>query len=81
MRPPGAGRRLVAVSPSTLEKPPPRAVAPESDEDAGRVIAVLGGSRRKGSWEPPARLQVLAPMGGVDVKVKKLPLKKRLLPD
>ncbi len=60
MRPPGGGRRLAAVSPSTLQKRPPRAVAPEAFEDVGRVIAVLG---------------------GVDVKVKKLPLKKRLLPD
>jgi hypothetical protein len=67
MRPPGTGRRLVAVSPSPLEKPPPRAVAPESDEERGRVIAVLGGSSRKGSWEPPARLQVLALMGGVEL--------------
>jgi hypothetical protein len=67
MRPPGGGRRLAAVSPSTLEKPPPGAVAPEPDEDVGRVVAVLGGSSRKGSWEPPARLRVLALMGGVEL--------------
>ncbi len=67
MRPPGGGRRLAAVSPSTLEKPPPRAVVPESYEDVGRVVAVLGGSSRKGSWEPPARLRVLALMGGVEL--------------
>ena len=67
MHPPDGGRRLVAVSPSTLEKPPPRAVAPETYEDVGRVIAVLGGSSRKGSWEPPALLRVLALMGGVEL--------------
>jgi hypothetical protein len=67
MRPLGGGRRLAAVSPSTLEKRPPRGVAPESYDDVGRVVAVLGGSSRKGSWEPPARLRVLALMGGVEL--------------
>ena len=55
------------MSPSTLETPPPGAVVPESYEDVGRVIAVLGGSSRKGSWEPPARLRVPALMGGVEL--------------
>ena len=67
MRPPRGGRRLAAVSPSTLEKRPPRGVAPESYDDVGRVVAVLGGSSRKGSWEPPALLRVLALMGGVEL--------------
>ena len=39
----------------------------------------VGRVSRKGSWEPPARLQVLALMGGVDIRVKKLPLAKRLV--
>ena len=36
-------------------------------EDVGHVVAILGGTARKGSWEPPARLRVLALMGGVEL--------------
>jgi hypothetical protein len=38
------------------------------------VVAVLGGSGRKGSWEPPALLRVLAVMGGVELDFREADL-------
>lgn len=38
------------------------------------MVAVLGGSSRKGSWEPPARLRVLALMGGVELDFREADL-------
>ena len=38
------------------------------------MVAILGGASRKGSWEPPARLQVLALMGGVELDFREADL-------
>ena len=46
----------------------------EFEDDVGRVVAVLGGSARKGSWEPAAKLQVLALMGGVELDFREASL-------
>ena len=65
------------------DKPAVRAEAPlrarpsadlDLDADEGSVVAVLGGSARKGSWEPPARLRVLAVMGGVELDFREADL-------
>jgi hypothetical protein len=54
------------MSGSSLERPPPgEIVDDELEAEVGRVVAVLGGSARRGSWEPPALLKVYALMGGV----------------
>ena len=36
-------------------------------DERGTAIAIFGGSARKGSWEPPARLSVFSLFGGVEV--------------
>ena len=46
----------------------------ELEAEKGSVVAVLGGSARKGSWEPPARLRVLAVMGGVELDFREADL-------
>jgi len=38
------------------------------------VVAILGGSARKGQWEPPAYLRVLAVMGGVELDFREAEL-------
>ena len=43
-------------------------------DEVGRILAILGGSVRKGAWEPPARLQVLALMGGVELDFREADL-------
>lgn len=37
------------------------------DEESQTVFAVLSGATRKGRWEPPAELRVVAVMGGVNL--------------
>jgi hypothetical protein len=44
----------------------------ELEAEESSVVALLGGSARKGSWEPPARLRVLAVMGGVELDFRDL---------
>lgn len=44
----------------------PAAVA-EPREKMGWALAVLGGSRRRGLWKPPRRLNAVALMGGVEL--------------
>jgi hypothetical protein len=48
---------LPAVSPSVSAPPSAR----------GWALAVMGGSSRRGLWEPPRRLNALALMGGVEL--------------
>ena len=43
-------------------------------EETGYAIAVMGGSTRKGPWEPPERLYVVAFMGGVDLDFRQAAL-------
>ena len=38
------------------------------------MVAVLGGAGRKGHWEPPALLRVLAVMGGVELDFREADL-------
>ena len=57
--------------PASLAHPPAR-LPPE--EESGTVVAFLGGSTRKGSWEPPALLRVLAFMGGVELDFREADL-------
>lgn len=52
-------RAELHVASSELELDP-------SDEQ-GFVFALMSGAKRKGNWEPPARLAVGAVMGGVDL--------------
>ncbi len=82
-------RRLAALSVPTDDDRSPRSAAatpPPGDsppsghrdlalaDELGRVVAILGGASRKGSWEPPARLQVLALMGGVELDFREADL-------
>lgn len=46
------------------EKP---AQAPAEAEQHGRIVAILGGSTRKGQWHPPRNLRVFAVLGGVEL--------------
>jgi hypothetical protein len=46
----------------------------ELEAEESSVVALLGGSARKGSWEPPARLRVLAVMGGVELDFREADL-------
>jgi len=41
--------------------------APSDDDEAKpeRVFALMGGASRRGSWEPPSRVQVRCLMGGI----------------
>ena len=54
--------------------PPTRAELELLDRDEETVVAVLGGSVRKGQWEPPAHLRVLAIMGGVELDFREADL-------
>jgi hypothetical protein len=40
------------------------------DEERGWVVAILSGAARKGHWEPPAKLSLVAHLGGVDVDLR-----------
>ena len=46
----------------------------DPSEEEGRVLAVMGGAVRKGYWEPPARLRVIAVMGGVELDFREASL-------
>ena len=39
----------------------------DREEERGYVVAIMGGAVRKGSWDPPESLRVLALMGGVEL--------------
>ncbi len=56
-----------AATPPRGESPPPGHRDLALADEVGRVVAILGGASRKGSWEPAARLQVLALMGAVEL--------------
>lgn len=68
---------LVADLPDVGEerKPAPAARSSEFEvvlnsgavRDDGALIAILGGSSRKGVWQPPRHLRVVAMLGGVDL--------------
>jgi hypothetical protein len=62
---PGAG----ATTPARREPVPPAL-----QDEVGHVVAVMGGSGRKGRWEPPALLRVLAVMGGVELDFREADL-------
>jgi hypothetical protein len=47
-------------------------LAPE--DESGRVLAILGGTARKGAWDPPAYLRVTAVMGGVELDFREADL-------
>ena len=63
----GSRGEVSTARPSAVSTPPP-------DEESGLVIAIMGGSSRKGNWEPPARLRVFALMGGVDLDFREADL-------
>jgi hypothetical protein len=58
-----------------LRPPEPAATATDAPRlepgvtprENGYVLALLGGSRREGTWVPPRELRVLAAMGGVEL--------------
>lgn len=39
----------------------------EAEPERETILAIMGGSVRKGEWEPPEVLRILALMGGVDL--------------
>ncbi len=53
---------------------PTRAELELLERDEESVVAILGGAARKGNWEPPARLRVLAVMGGVELDFREADL-------
>ncbi len=64
---------LVAdLSPAGIE---PQSVDGETESGALRksqtVIAILGGSERRGTWRPARRIQAVAVMGGVDLDFRR----------
>jgi hypothetical protein len=46
----------------------------QPEESDGRVLAILGGSERKGYWEPPIHLRVYALLGGVELDFREASL-------
>lgn len=54
---------LPAPPPATLESA--RVAAPGTAPEHAAVLAVMGGSERKGAWTPARNLYVVAVMGGV----------------
>src|SRR5207253_151068 len=46
---------------------PKRTAAPERVRDRATVVAIMGGSTRRGSWTPARHLRVLTVMGGAEL--------------
>lgn len=67
-----------ARSPATPRPPAPapsrRTPEPSSADETGFVFACMGGSVRKGPWEPPEKLYALSLMGGVDLDFREAAL-------
>ncbi len=63
-------------APRPAAAPAPRApvAASSSDEETGFVFAMMGGSIRKGPWEPPETLYALAVMGGIELDFREAAL-------
>ncbi|MFO7587100.1 MAG: DUF1707 domain-containing protein [Gemmatimonadota bacterium] len=59
-----------AALPERAEAALPARARPEDVRGHGLVIAVMGGSERKGSWTPPHRLLTLALMGGAGLDLR-----------
>ena len=55
-------------------QPPARELSVRAGEDTGFVFACMGGSVRKGSWEPPETLYALSLMGGIDLDFREAAL-------
>lgn len=50
------------------------AVATHPDDERATIFAVLGGSTRKGTWEPAEHSEVIAIMGGVNLDFREADL-------
>jgi hypothetical protein len=71
---------LAAVRPALRDEAPTRVPEPAEltplspSEERGTVFAFMGGSVRKGSWEPPETLQAFALMGGINLDFREAAL-------
>ena len=63
------------ASPTPAARPAPAAAGLEaSDGSTGLVFACMGGSMRKGAWEPPETLYAFALMGGIELDFREAAL-------
>lgn len=60
--------------PATAPAPMSERTLPEPGDETGFVFACMGGSIRKGAWEPPETLYSLALMGGVELDFREAAL-------
>jgi len=72
-------RRAEAASPAAPATParpaaPPTPAALPSPDETGFVLALLGGSVRKGPWEPPEKLYAFSMMGGIELDFREAAL-------
>lgn len=58
---------LSGEAPARVAAPGARAPARATGDETGFVFACMGGSVRKGPWEPPETLYALSLMGGVEL--------------
>ena len=49
---------------------PSQALVPIERADRKTVVAIMGGTSRKGEWTPPAHLNVFAMMGGAEIDLR-----------
>lgn len=67
-------RKRQSNLPALRERREPRAPAYHPADEHQNVFALLGGSTRKGSWEPAARVDCTAIMGGVNLDLREADL-------
>ena len=53
---------------------PERSLQTHPDDERASVFAIMGGSTRKGSWEPAAHTEAIAIMGGVNLDFREADL-------
>jgi hypothetical protein len=73
--PPGAPSPTAPMPPvAARASTAPTARAVGRQEETGFAIALMGGSTRKGAWEPPETLYALALMGGIELDFRQAAL-------